>query len=130
MHALATQLGGGYFVSDWTRVHANFFRSIQMTKSMLFVILSMIVAIAAFNIVATLVMVVKEKEGDIAILRTLGAGPANILRVFAVQGASVGLAGVGLGIALGTLVAVNLERWCMGWRNSWASASWMPRFIS
>jgi lipoprotein-releasing system permease protein len=106
---LATQLGGGYFVSDWTRVHANFFRSIQMTKSMLFIILSMIVAIAAFNIVATLVMVVKEKEGDIAILRTLGAGPANILRVFAVQGASVGLAGVGLGIALGTLISVNLE---------------------
>jgi lipoprotein-releasing system permease protein len=109
VHSLATQLGGGYYVSDWTRVHANFFRSIQMTKSMLFIILSMIVAIAAFNIVATLVMVVKEKEGDIAILRTLGAGPANILRVFGVQGASVGLAGVGLGIALGTLVSVNLE---------------------
>ncbi len=106
---LALQLGGGYFVSDWTRVHANFFRSIQMTKSMLFIILSMIVAIAAFNIVATLVMVVKDKEGDIAILRTFGAGPANILRVFAVQGASIGLAGVGLGIALGTLLALNLE---------------------
>lgn len=107
---LALELGGGYFVSDWTRVHANFFRSIQMTKSMLFVILSMIVAIAAFNIVATLVMVVKEKEGDIAILRTLGAGPGNILKVFAVQGASIGLAGVGGGIALGALLAMNLER--------------------
>ncbi len=106
---LALQLGGGFLVSDWTRVHANFFRSIQLTKSMLFVILSMIVAIAAFNIVATLVMVVKEKEADIAILRTLGAGPANILRVFGVQGASIGLAGVGLGIALGALLSVNLE---------------------
>ena len=70
------------YVSDWTRNHANFFRSIQMTKSMLFVILSLIVAVAAFNIVATLVMVVKEKRADIAILRTLGAGPRNILRVF------------------------------------------------
>ena len=79
-------LGGGYYVSDWTRIHANFFRSIEMTKSMLFVILSMIVAMAAFNIVATLVMVVKEKQTDIAILRTLGAAPRNILRVFAVQG--------------------------------------------
>jgi lipoprotein-releasing system permease protein len=107
---LALQLGGGYFVSDWTRVHANFFRSIQMTKSMLFVILSMIVAIAAFNIVATLVMVVKEKEGDIAILRTLGAGPGNILRVFGVQGASIGIAGVGGGILLGALLSMNLER--------------------
>jgi lipoprotein-releasing system permease protein len=106
---LALQLGCGFYVSDWTRVHANFFRSIQLTKSMLFVILSMIVAIAAFNIVATLVMVVKEKESDIAILRTLGAGPVNILRVFGVQGASIGLAGVGLGIALGALLSVNLE---------------------
>jgi lipoprotein-releasing system permease protein len=106
---LALQLGGGYYVSDWTRVHSNFFRSIQMTKSMLFVILSMIVAIAAFNIVATLVMVVKEKEGDIAILRTLGAGPGNILRVFGVQGACIGLVGVGLGLACGTLLAHNLE---------------------
>ncbi len=106
---LAQQLGGGYYVSDWTRVHANFFRSIEMTKSMLFVILSMIVAIAAFNIVATLVMVVKEKEGDIAILRTLGAGPVNILRMFGVQGLSIGLAGIAVGIALGALISMNLE---------------------
>lgn len=106
---LATELGGGYYVSDWTRIHPNFFRSIQMTKSMLFVILSMIVAIAAFNIVATLVMVVKEKEPDIAILRTFGAGPANILRVFGVQGAWIGIAGVGSGLALGALLAANLE---------------------
>ena len=106
---LATELGGGYYVSDWTRIHPNFFRSIQMTKSLLFVILSMIVAIAAFNIVATLVMVVKDKEGDIAILRTFGAGPANILRVFGVQGAWIGIAGVAGGLALGALLAHNLE---------------------
>lgn len=109
VHDLAERLGGGFWVSDWTRVHANFFRSIQMTKSMLFVILSMIVAIAAFNIVATLVMVVKEKEGDIAILRTLGAGPPNILRMFGVQGVSIGFAGIAAGIACGVLVAMNLE---------------------
>jgi lipoprotein-releasing system permease protein len=107
---LAVDLGGGYFVSDWTRVHPNFFRSIQMTKSMLFVILSMIVAIAAFNIVATLVMVVKEKSADIAILRTLGAAPRNIQTVFLVQGAMIGLAGVAGGIGLGALLSMNLER--------------------
>ncbi|MFO7325484.1 MAG: lipoprotein-releasing ABC transporter permease subunit [Pseudomonadota bacterium] len=106
---LALELGGGYYVSDWTRIHKNFFRSIQMTKSLLFVILSMIVAIAAFNIVATLVMVVKDKEGDIAILRTFGAGPSNILRVFGVQGAWIGVAGVAGGLVLGTLLAMNLE---------------------
>jgi lipoprotein-releasing system permease protein len=109
VHRLAEELGGGYYVSDWTGIHKNFFRSIQMTKSLLFVILSMIVAIAAFNIVATLVMVVKEKEPDIAILRTFGAGPANILRVFGVQGACIGLVGVASGLALGALLATNLE---------------------
>ena len=109
VRAVATELGGGYYVSDWTRIHQNFFRSIQMTKSLLFVILSMIVAIAAFNIVATLVMVVKDKEADIAILRTFGAGPANILRVFGVQGAWIGIVGVASGLALGALLAANLE---------------------
>jgi lipoprotein-releasing system permease protein len=107
---LAVDLGGGYYVTDWTRNHANFFSSIRMTKSMLFVILSMIVAIAAFNIVATLVMVVKEKQQDIAILRTLGAGPRNILAAFVVQGTLIGAAGVGFGILLGGLLAMNLER--------------------
>jgi lipoprotein-releasing system permease protein len=107
---LAVDLGGGYYVSDWTRIHPNFFRSIQMTKSMLFVILSIIVAIAAFNIVATLVMVVKEKAQDIAILRTLGAAPRNIQAVFLVQGAMIGVVGVAGGIILGALLSINLER--------------------
>lgn len=106
---LALGLGGGFYVSDWTRNHANFFRSIQMTKSMLFVILSMLVAVAAFNIVATLVMVVKEKQADIAILRTLGAGPRNVLAAFAVQGTLIGIAGTGLGLLVGTLLSMNLE---------------------
>ncbi|HPF25387.1 MAG TPA: lipoprotein-releasing ABC transporter permease subunit [Steroidobacteraceae bacterium] len=106
---LALALGGGYFVSDWTRNHANFFRSIELTKSMLFLILLLIVAVAAFNIVATLVMIVKDKQADIAILRTLGAGPRNILAAFIVQGALIGLVGTALGAALGILVANNIE---------------------
>jgi lipoprotein-releasing system permease protein len=100
---------GEYSITDWTVDHVNIFRNIEMTKSLLFVILSMIVGVAAFNIVATLVMVVKEKETDIAILRTLGAGPRNVLRVFTVQGVAIGTVGVAAGIALGALVSVNLE---------------------
>jgi lipoprotein-releasing system permease protein len=106
---LALSLGGGYYVSDWTRVHSNFFRSIEITKSMLFVILLLVVAVAAFNIVAALVMVVKEKRADIAILRTLGAGPHNILAAFSIQGAFIGLAGTSAGAALGLILAANLE---------------------
>jgi lipoprotein-releasing system permease protein len=106
---LAMSLGGGFYVSDWTRNHVNFFRSIELTKSMMFVILLMIVAVAAFNIVATLVMIVKEKQTDVAILRTLGAGPRNILATFALQGVMIGLAGTVLGAGLGTLLAHNLE---------------------
>jgi lipoprotein-releasing system permease protein len=106
---LAVALGGGYYVSDWTRKHANFFRSIELTKSMMFTILLMLVAVAAFNIVATLVMIVKEKQADIAILRTLGAGPRNVLAMFAVQGVMIGLAGTALGAGLGIVLSRNLE---------------------
>ena len=106
---LARDLGGGFYVSDWTLNHVNFFRSIELTKSMMFVILLMIVGVAAFNIVATLVMIVKEKQTDIAILRTLGAGPPNILATFAIQGVMIGLVGTLLGAGLGTLLARNLE---------------------
>jgi len=106
---IAIARGGGFYVSDWTRNHVNFFRSIEMTKSMMFVILLMIVAVAAFNIVATLVMIVKEKQSDIAILRTLGAGPRNVLVTFAIQGVMIGLAGTLLGAALGTVLSHNLQ---------------------
>jgi len=107
---VSRQLGiQGFYVTDWTQDHANFFRSIEITKSMLFVILLMLVAVAAFNIVATLVMIVKEKQTDIAILRTLGAAPRNVLLIFAVQGVLIGLAGTAAGAALGTLLADNLE---------------------
>lgn len=106
---IARDLGGGFYVSDWTRNHINFFRSIELTKSMMFVILLMIVGVAAFNIVATLVMIVKEKQTDIAILRTLGAGPPNILTTFAIQGVMIGLVGTLLGAGLGTVLSHNLE---------------------
>jgi lipoprotein-releasing system permease protein len=106
---LARDLGGGFYVSDWTRNHVNFFRSIELTKSMMFVILLMIVGVAAFNIVATLVMIVKEKQTDIAILRTLGAGPPNILATFAIQGVMIGLVGTLLGAGLGALLSHNLQ---------------------
>jgi lipoprotein-releasing system permease protein len=106
---IARDLGGGFYVSDWTRNHINFFRSIELTKSMMFVILLMIVGVAAFNIVATLVMIVKEKQTDIAILRTLGAGPPNILATFAIQGVMIGLFGTLLGAGLGTVLSHNLE---------------------
>jgi lipoprotein-releasing system permease protein len=107
---VSRQLGvPGFYVTDWTQDHANFFRSIEITKSMLFVILLMLVAVAAFNIVATLVMIVKEKQTDIAILRTLGAAPRNVLATFAVQGVLIGLAGTLAGAALGTVLADNLQ---------------------
>jgi len=107
---VALALGGqGFYVSDWTQDHANFFRSIEITKTMMFVILSMLVGVAAFNIVATLVMIVKEKQGDIAILRTLGAAPRNVLATFAVQGVLIGLAGTLLGALLGKTIADHLQ---------------------
>ena len=96
-------------VMDWTRRHVNLFRSIQITKSILFVILLMVIAVAAFNIVSTLVMVVKDKQGDIAILRTVGASPASVLKVFVTQGSIIGVIGTALGVLAGVLLAVNLE---------------------
>ena len=101
--------GTGYYVSDWTRDHAVFFRSIELTKSMMFFILLILVVVAAINLVATLVMVVKEKQSDIAILRTLGAAPGNVLHMFVVQGALIGLVGTLAEALFGWLVAVNFE---------------------
>ncbi|MBM0105138.1 lipoprotein-releasing ABC transporter permease subunit [Steroidobacter sp. S1-65] len=106
---LALSLGGGYYIDDWTRKHANFFRSIQLTKSAMFLILLLVVAVAAFNIVSTLVMVVKDKRADIAILRTIGASPRGILTVFMTQGTAIGFIGTVAGVALGVLISVNLE---------------------
>jgi len=106
---VALENGQLVLVSDWTRRHVNFFRSIQITKSILFVILMMVIAVAAFNIVSTLVMVVKDKQSDIAILRTIGARPMSILKIFVTQGSIVGVIGTLAGVGLGVLLALNLE---------------------
>jgi lipoprotein-releasing system permease protein len=100
--------GNGYFISDWTRDHLNFFRSIELTKSMMFFILLILVVVAAINLIATLVMIVKEKQTDIAILRTIGAAPNNVLRMFIVQGALIGLVGTLAGALLGWVLALNV----------------------
>jgi lipoprotein-releasing system permease protein len=107
--AAAIALGGNLEVQDWTNEHANFFRSISITKRILFFVLSLMVAVAAFNIVSTMVMVVKSKRRDIAILRTFGSSPRSILTVFVVQGSLIGLLGIGAGVLLGVLVAMNLQ---------------------
>ena len=105
---VAQALGGNFYIKDWTMDHESFFRSIDSMKKIMFIILFMIVGVAAFNIVATLVMIVKEKQTDIAILRTLGAGPPNVLLTFAVQGVLIGLAGTLSGALLGKVLSDNL----------------------
>ena len=106
---LANRLDTAAYLSDWTRSHANFFRAVQIEKNMMFIILSLIVAVAAFNIVSTLVMAVTDKQADIAILRTLGARPGSIMAVFMVQGALIGFIGLGLGVAGGVALALNVD---------------------
>lgn len=106
---LAGQLGERYWVSDWTRRHVNFFKAVQTEKRVMFVILALILAVAAFNIVSTLVMVVTDKQSDIAILRTLGVSPAGILKIFVIQGTVIGLFGALLGVLGGVAIALNVE---------------------
>jgi lipoprotein-releasing system permease protein len=107
--ALAPRLPAGVRASDWTQTHASFFRAVKVEKNVMFVILLLIVAVAAFNIIATLVMAVNDKQADIAILRTLGASPRSIQAIFIVQGALIGLVGTVLGLALGLVVTLNLD---------------------
>jgi lipoprotein-releasing system permease protein len=106
---LAASIPGIYQVRDWTQYHANFFRAIKTEKTVMFVILLLIVAVAAFNIVSTLVMVVTDKTTDIAILRTLGATPRSILGIFMVQGTVIGFVGTLLGLIGGVTLALNVE---------------------
>ena len=106
---LFAQLKGDLYISDWTRSHANFFRAVQIEKNVMFIILMLIVAVAAFNIVSTLVMAVTDKRADIAILRTLGASPGGIMRIFIVQGVLIGVIGTLLGVVLGVLLAINID---------------------
>jgi lipoprotein-releasing system permease protein len=106
---IAYSLDGVYRVSDWTQVHRNFFAALRTEKRMMTIILFLIVAVAAFNIVSTLVMVVTDKRADIAVLRTLGASPGRIMAIFMVQGTAIGLAGTLLGVVGGVLLGWNVE---------------------
>jgi lipoprotein-releasing system permease protein len=106
---LQTELPISYRVFDWTYRHANFFKAVKMEKSVMFIILTLIVAVAAFNIVSTLVMVVTDKQADIAILRTLGATPTTIMLIFMVQGTFIGVLGTLLGLTGGLSLALNIQ---------------------
>ena len=109
-YAIAQQLGeGDYYSRDWTRTHGNLYQAIGMEKSMIGLLLLLIVAVAAFNIISTLVMVVNDKRGDIAILRTLGSTPRQIMAIFMVQGTVIGVVGTLVGAVLGILAALNVS---------------------
>ncbi|MGD8594704.1 MAG: lipoprotein-releasing ABC transporter permease subunit [Gammaproteobacteria bacterium] len=107
-YQLSDYLRGSYWITDWTRQHANFFRAVHLEKRMMFLILMIIVIVAAFNILSALVMVVTDKQSDIAILRTLGASPRSIMLIFMVQGTIIGIAGTLLGMAGGVSLAWNV----------------------
>ena len=106
---LASTLSGNLLIRDWTQQNKTWFAAVQLEKRMMFIILTLIVAVAAFNLVSTLVMTVQDKRADIAILRTLGASPASIMGTFVVQGAMVGVIGTLAGLALGLAVAFNID---------------------
>lgn len=106
---IMTRFDSRTFATDWTRSHANFFRAVEIEKRVMFIILLLIVAVAAFNIVSTLVMAVTDKQADIAILRTLGASPASVLQIFVVQGVLIGVIGTLIGLAGGVLLAMNID---------------------
>lgn len=106
---IASQLSSKYWVIDWTQRHSNFFRALKTEKTVMFVILTLIVAVAAFNIISTLVMAVSDKQSDIAVLRTLGASPKSILKIFIIQGTIIGAIGILLGVIGGVWLATNIE---------------------
>jgi lipoprotein-releasing system permease protein len=106
---LADVMPAGMVLRDWTMSNANWFTSVQIQKRMIFIILLLIAAVAAFNLVATLVMTVTDKRGDIAILRTLGASPRSVMGIFVAQGAAAGVVGTAIGVALGLLIAFNVD---------------------
>ena len=106
---LSQRMDGYYRVRDWSRDNANFFRALKMEKTVMFILLSLVIAIAAFNLVSSLVMLVQDKQSDIAILRTLGMSPGGIMRVFIVQGSVIGVVGTGIGVVGGVLLATNLS---------------------
>jgi lipoprotein-releasing system permease protein len=125
---LTVKLSGGEVVRDWTRQNRTWFAAVQLEKRMMFIILTLIVAVAAFNLISTLVMTVQDKRADIAILRTLGASPTSIMKIFVVQGALVGVIGTLTGLALGLLVAFNIDV-IVPFLESVFRASFLPRDV-
>jgi lipoprotein-releasing system permease protein len=126
---LEQQLSAGrYWITDWTQRHANLFRAVKIEKTMMFLMLSLIVAVAAFNIVSTLVMVVTDKQADIAILRTLGITPRSVMAIFMVQGTIIGLVGVLLGTVAGVTLALNLDV-LIPWLEGILNVQFMPAEI-
>jgi lipoprotein-releasing system permease protein len=125
---LARTLSGDLFIRDWTRQNRNWFAAVDLVKRMMFIILTLIVAVAAFNLVSTLVMTVTDKRADIAILRTLGASPRSIMAIFVVQGALVGVIGTLAGLALGLGVAFNIDVIVPALERA-LGASFLPRDI-
>jgi len=106
--ALAGTINVNAEIRDWTRSHANFFRAVQIEKRVMFIILTLIIAVAAFNIVSAQVMTVTDKQADIAILRTLGAAPSSITAIFMIQGALIGMIGTLIGVVGGVVLALNV----------------------
>ena len=106
---LSRSMTGNLYLRDWSQQNRNWFAAVQTEKRMMFIILALIIAVAAFNLVSTLVMTVTDKQADIAILRTLGASPASIMKIFMVQGALVGLIGTAIGVGSGVLIALNVD---------------------
>jgi lipoprotein-releasing system permease protein len=115
--AIINELGSGYRGIDWTFTHGNLFQAIQMEKRMIALLLTVIIAVAAFNIVSTLVMVVTDKHADIAILRTIGATPRSIMGIFVVQGLAIGVIGIAVGVGLGIVLALTISD-LIGWVES------------
>jgi lipoprotein-releasing system permease protein len=107
---LVRKMTGDLYIRDWSKENRNWFAAVQIEKRMMFIILTLIIAVAAFNLVSMLVMTVTDKRADIAILRTLGAAPRSIMAIFMVQGSAIGLLGTGLGVSLGVILSLNIDR--------------------
>ncbi|HIN60158.1 MAG TPA: lipoprotein-releasing ABC transporter permease subunit [Gammaproteobacteria bacterium] len=125
---LTELLGSGVGITDWTREHSNLFRALKIEKRVMFIILLLIVAVAAFNIVSTLIMVVADKEADVAILRTLGISPLSVMGIFVVQGVMIGITGTLIGTGVGVLTAINIET-LVPWLEELLNTEFFPSSI-
>jgi lipoprotein-releasing system permease protein len=124
-HEIEKEFGNEYWVKDWSKQHKNFFRALQTEKTVMFIILLLMVSVAALNIVSTLMMTVTDKESDIAILRALGMRPSSIMTIFIIQGAFIGLFGTLIGVASGVPVALNVFE-IVSWLEQLFSTDFLP----